>query len=240
MRIKDDNFFTVQGWMITQLELKGIDLMVYAILYGFTQDGESEFRGSVQYLCDFCGGVTKPTVTNALNRLIESGLIEKESDDRNGLILNSYKVILPLVKNLSDKNICKTSKEILQGSKKIISGGKNSLPNNKKDKETICKKDNKNTSDSDFAELWKLYPRHEAKKAAHTAYLKAIKNGYTVEQIKKGITAYKLHIEREKIKPKYIKMFSTWLNGECWNDDYGQQAVGMYQDDDLDHVFGGG
>lgn len=240
MRIKDENFFTVQGWMITQLQLKGIDLMVYAILYGFTQDGESEFRGSIQYLCDFCGGVTKPTVTSALSRLIEHGLIVKESDDRNGLILNSYKVILPPVKNFDGKNICDTDKEILQGSKKILPTDKNSLPNNKKDKEPITKKDNKNTSDSDFSELWKLYPRHESKKAALTAYLKAIKKGTTVDQIKNGITAYKTYIEREKVKAKYIKMFSTWINGECWNDDYGQPAVGMYNDHDLDDVFGGG
>ena len=96
-----------------------------------------------------------------------------------------------------------------------------------------------NTADADFDSLWSLYPRKEGKKQALTAYKKAIKAGVSVETIRKGIEAYISYIQREKVKPQYIKMGSTWFNGECWNDDYGQHIVGMYNDHELDDVFGG-
>lgn len=120
MKINENNFFTVHGWMITELNLKGVDLLVYAIIFGFSQDGETEFSGSIQYLCDFCGGVSKPTILNSLKRLCESGLVEKLTESINGVTFNRYKVSLGGVKNFYG------------GSEKFLWGGsKNFLPNNK-------------------------------------------------------------------------------------------------------------
>jgi len=96
---------------------------------------------------------------------------------------------------------------------------------------------NNNTADADFDSLWLLYPRKEGKKQALSAYKRAIKAGVSVDTIRKGIEAYISYIQREKVKPQYIKMGSTWFNGECWNDDYGQHIVGMYNDHELDDVF---
>ena len=59
--MRDDNYIVIPGWAINHLNLKGNDLMVYSIVYGFSQDGESEFTGSIQYLCD-CLNVSKPTI----------------------------------------------------------------------------------------------------------------------------------------------------------------------------------
>ena len=36
-KIKNENYVVIQGWMVNELNLKGNDLMVYAIIYGFTQ-----------------------------------------------------------------------------------------------------------------------------------------------------------------------------------------------------------
>ena len=52
--MKDTNFISIQGWMRTELNLSGNELLVYAIIYGFSQDGESKFTGSRQYLADWC------------------------------------------------------------------------------------------------------------------------------------------------------------------------------------------
>ena len=49
--MKDENYILIPGWAINQLQLKGNNLMVYSIIYGFSQDGETEFTGSLQYLC---------------------------------------------------------------------------------------------------------------------------------------------------------------------------------------------
>ena len=53
--VKDENHFIIKGFMINKLNLKGIELMVYAIIYGFSQDGSCKFTGSRQYLADFTG-----------------------------------------------------------------------------------------------------------------------------------------------------------------------------------------
>ena len=75
--IKDDNYYQISGWMLNRLGLKGVALSVYAIIYGFTQDGDTEFSGSRQYLADFTG-TTRPTIDKALKELIEKGYISKK------------------------------------------------------------------------------------------------------------------------------------------------------------------
>lgn len=112
--IKDENFYVVQGWMINKLGLKSTELQIFAMIYGFCQDGKSDFRGSLSYIQDWTG-VSKPTVISALNSLIEKGLITKTVFD-NGET-NSYRVA--------------GSKESLLGGSKdsLLGGSKESLHN---------------------------------------------------------------------------------------------------------------
>ena len=51
-RVKRDNYILIAGWMITDLHLKGNELIVFAIIYGFSQDGVGTFNGSLQYISD--------------------------------------------------------------------------------------------------------------------------------------------------------------------------------------------
>lgn len=125
-KIRDDNYYQITGWMINRLNLKGTPLKVFAIIYGFSQDGESEFNGSRQYLVDFTNS-SKPTVDKALDELCESEYIFKNSKVINNIKINSYKVNLPLVREL-----CWGSKETLPPRKETLQGGgKETLPNNK-------------------------------------------------------------------------------------------------------------
>ena len=127
--MRDDNYIVIPGWAINQLGLKGNDLIVFSIIYGFSQDGESEFSGSIQYLCD-CLNVTKPTVINSLKNLVSLGYITKRAETINGVVFNRYKVSLQVVKNFNRgskesllvvKNFNGGSKEsLLGGSKKIL------------------------------------------------------------------------------------------------------------------------
>ena len=124
MKIFDENYYTIHGWMLNRLNLKGTALMVYAIIYGFSQDGQSEFTGSRQYLCNFIGA-TKPTIDKALEELCNKELIIKISEVKNGIIFNRYKISYTALKNFTtDKETLLPGKEILQG------GGKETLPNN--------------------------------------------------------------------------------------------------------------
>ena len=69
IKVREDNYFAVQGWMVTELKLKGNALMLYAIIYGFSQTTNTAFTGSVDYLCEWLGGVSRPTVINTLRVL---------------------------------------------------------------------------------------------------------------------------------------------------------------------------
>ena len=52
-KVKEENYISISGWMVTRLGLKGNELLVYAIIYGFSQDDETMFTGSLQYLADW-------------------------------------------------------------------------------------------------------------------------------------------------------------------------------------------
>lgn len=79
--------------MRTELDLKGNDLLVYAIIYGFSQDDESKFTGSLQYLADWCGA-TKSGIQKNLKNLIDRGLIKKDEYLKNGVKYCEYSCIL--------------------------------------------------------------------------------------------------------------------------------------------------
>lgn len=94
MNVKDNNFIAIQGWMRTKLNLKGNELLIYALIYGFSQDGESRFRGSRKYIADWCG-CSLNTVDRTLNSLVVKSLIAKYPHiDDNGSRLVDYAAIL--------------------------------------------------------------------------------------------------------------------------------------------------
>ena len=67
--------------MVEELGLKGSELVAYALIYGFSQDGESWFTGSAQYVADWCG-IARRNAIDVLRRLTEKGLVEKVGTGR--------------------------------------------------------------------------------------------------------------------------------------------------------------
>lgn len=112
MKVSGKNFLNIQGWMRTELNLKGNELLVYAIIYGFTQDGESFFTGSAQYIADWLGA-TKKTARTILNALAERGLLEKKDVMENSVKFCHYRV----------KNFPGVGKNLPHGGEKISPGG---------------------------------------------------------------------------------------------------------------------
>lgn len=91
MAIKNENFILIQGWMINNLKLSGNDLLVYAIIYGFTQDGEQWFEGSRSYLSEWCNS-SKRGIQKNLQRLVENNLVLKKETFVNNVKFCKYKV----------------------------------------------------------------------------------------------------------------------------------------------------
>lgn len=89
MAIKSDNYIVVQGWMYYLGLEKLNELMALALVYGFSQDGESQFKGSIAYIADhlMCD---KSTAIRVMKKLEEKGLVEKTQKEINGVRFNRY------------------------------------------------------------------------------------------------------------------------------------------------------
>lgn len=82
-------YIVIQDWMISDLQLRGNELLTYALIYGFSQDGESEFKGSLKYISKFLG-VSKSTAQRNLENLVNRGVIEKRVEEISGVKFNRY------------------------------------------------------------------------------------------------------------------------------------------------------
>lgn len=85
------------GWHIVITEemralgLSGNDLMVFALIYGFSQNGQGSFYGSLAYICETCG-ISRRTAIYILQELVEKGLITKTESMLNGVKYVAYQV----------------------------------------------------------------------------------------------------------------------------------------------------
>jgi hypothetical protein len=122
------NFITIQGWMVQELDLNSNNLLVFALIYGFNQDEESEFTGSLNYICNWLN-CSKPTASKALNDLVEKQLLIKRTKYINNITFNSYQINFSVVKKLYG------------GDKETLSGGS---------KETLPYIDNINNIDDNY------------------------------------------------------------------------------------------
>ena len=125
--MQDENYFTVQGWMINRLKLSGNELLAFAVIYGFSQTDGTVFSGSLDYLCRSIGCARRAAL-NVLERLMDKGLIFKQKYDKNGLKNTAYfcnlKAVEDLtsaenapVQNVRPNNILLTTSSNLKGTK---------------------------------------------------------------------------------------------------------------------------
>lgn len=95
--VNDNNFVAIQGWMRTRLNLKGNELLIYALIYGFSQDGQSRFTGSRKYIAEWCG-CSLDTVDRSLSSLVGKGFLAKyPHTDQNGSRVVDYAAILTAI-----------------------------------------------------------------------------------------------------------------------------------------------
>ncbi len=119
-KVNRDNYIVIQGWMLTDLKLKGNELIVYASIYGFSQAENQVFSGSLQYLADWTNS-TKQGVMKNLKSLEEKGYIVKTEKYINGVkFCEYYATKLNEVLNKVEGGMQQS----------LIGGVKQSLPNN--------------------------------------------------------------------------------------------------------------
>ena len=118
--IKDENFVNISGWMINNLKLKGNELLIYAIIYGFSQSENQKYTGSLQYLANWTCS-TKQGVMKNLKSLIEKGYITKETKKINNVKFCEYCI---------NQYILGGKQSLMGYETKFNRGMKQSLPNN--------------------------------------------------------------------------------------------------------------
>lgn len=88
-KVNAQQYILLQGWMITDLKLKGNELIIYACIYGFSQAENQVFSGSLQYLADWTNS-TKQGVVKCLKSLVEKGFVVKTDKVINGVKFCEY------------------------------------------------------------------------------------------------------------------------------------------------------
>ena len=92
--LNPNNYYTVAGWMLTDLGLRGNELTAYAVVYGFSQVADHRYHGSTNYLAEWMG-VSQSTAIRALKALVEKGLLTKYDREVNGVKFCEYAAVLP-------------------------------------------------------------------------------------------------------------------------------------------------
>ena len=86
--MKNEYYINIQGWMIQDLELSGNELNVYAMIHGYSQNGEGAFYGSLRYLQKALR-ISYPTVIRTIIFLINKKYIVKTAEGHYKAIINN-------------------------------------------------------------------------------------------------------------------------------------------------------
>jgi len=79
--------------------------------------------------------------------------------------------------------------------------------------------------EAEFESLWRRYPRKDGKKQAYKHYTASRRRGVSYITISDGIDRYVSYIQRNGVKPEYVKMGSSWFSQEAWNDELKDRTV---------------
>ena len=137
--MQDGGFLVIQKWMLTDLNLKSTELMVYAIIYGFSQDSQGECWASLDYF-QLWTGASRSSIIRSINSLEEKGLIERRR--REG--------------TTSALRVVEGGVKMKRGGVNLKRGGVKMTPNNITNNKNINKETNKE-SDKVAVEVQRTY-----------------------------------------------------------------------------------
>ena len=94
--LNNNNYLLIPAWAINKYNLKGIDLQIFSLIYGFTQDQTTEenwYTGSISYMVAWTA-TSKSSVLRSLKSLVALGLLEKKEYYENNVKFCKYRTIL--------------------------------------------------------------------------------------------------------------------------------------------------
>ena len=84
-------YVNIQEWML-EFDLSANELIAFAIIYGFSQDGRSTCKGGYGYLKKWLNVSTNHTVNTILQKLIKMGLIVCKESQKGAIKTCEYRV----------------------------------------------------------------------------------------------------------------------------------------------------
>ena len=212
--ISDRTYITIQGWMRTDLKLSGNELIVYAIIYGFSQNKQGEFTGSAQYLADWVG-CTRRTVMTILNKLVEAKLISKTE-----ISLNNNEKRVSYRAEMGCEKISQGVKNFHMGCEKISHGGvkkfhrgcekishniniNNNTNNNNRDINNLhscsesLEETPEETAEEFFERAWQYYPNKRGKgQVSEKSKERLMSHGW--DNVKRAIDRYLEDLKKDE------------------------------------------
>ena len=240
--ISDGTYITIQGWMRTELKLSGNELIVYAIIYGFSQNKQGEFTGSAQYLADWVG-CTRRTVMTILNKLVENNFISKTE-----IILNNNE---KRVSYQAERWCEKTSqgvKNFHRGCEKISHNINinNNTNNNNRDINNVhscsesLEETPEETAEEFFERAWQYYPNKRGKgQVSEKSKERLMSHGW--DNVKRAIDRYLEDLKKDEWRQ--AQNGSTFFNSgyiDYLDENYTPPMNPKldYSKTDLDDLFG--
>lgn len=92
--IRSDNHVTIDGWMINELELSGSELIIYGLIWGFSQTENQWCTASQAYIARWANISTRG-LRKILDKLEEKGLLIKETTTCKKGLESKYRAIRP-------------------------------------------------------------------------------------------------------------------------------------------------
>ncbi len=111
--LPDNAYMVIQAFMRDELHLEKTELLVYAVIHGFSQGGNGRFVGTNEFLSEWTGA-SERSVRAAISSLAESGLIEKGQSIINGTAVRTLKT--------TPAKIAATGKNCREGGQKLPQG----------------------------------------------------------------------------------------------------------------------
>lgn len=110
-----ERYINIQEFMVRDLGLKGNELLIYAIIYGFCQDDSSNYRAGNNYISAWLK-ISQRTVVSIINSLMNKKLIIQNKETNNAC---TYEIVSQgVVKNFHKgvvKNFHKGCEKVSQG-----------------------------------------------------------------------------------------------------------------------------
>ena len=233
-KLHDNNYFNVQSFMVKDLKLKGNELIIFAVIYGFSQTEDQAFTGGLQYLADWTNS-TKQGVIKNLKSLLEKGYITKNEKYIGGIKFCEYRsTMFNGVLNNVEQGVLN----------KVESGIKQSLPNKELNNKSLDNKYIKSIVDYLNA---KADTKYRASTESTARHIRArLNEGFSVDDfytvIDKKVAEWKGSDMEKYLRPETLfgTKFESYLNAKARS---GQKrgANGVLiddrQDDDLDGIL---